>query len=133
MMLRRILSSVVIIVWLGTLAFVAGPARWEFAHTYEHWMDGMEMYVPELTSIVGLPFLDLGNPSLMSSILRGLFWAFAWLSPVGLLVGIWRIKSPQALSDWLLYGGALYLSIMLLAFVVIAVSLWIPFSLLGSK
>ncbi|MGV8039734.1 MAG: hypothetical protein AB2L07_06560 [Thermoanaerobaculaceae bacterium] len=130
MRVRRVLGSIVIVVWLGTLAFVAGPARWELAHTYEHWIDGLGKNLPALTTIVGLPILGVGTPSMTSTLLRVPFWAFAWLGPVGLLIGAWRIESQQALAEWFLYGGALYLAVMLLAFVVMAVSLWIPFSLL---
>lgn len=132
-MLRRVSGSIAIVVWLGTLAFIAGPARWEFAHTYEHWIEGLGTALPTLTTTVGLPILGIGTPSMTSGLQRGLFWAFAWLGPVGLLIGVWRIKSQQTLAEWFLYGGALYLALMLLAFAVTAVSLWIPFSLLGGK
>jgi len=130
-MLKRILGSITLMIWLGTLAFVAGPVRWEFAHTYDHWMEGLGDSLPSPTKNVGLPFLGLGHSSLAASILIGLFWAIAWLSPVGLLIGIWRTRSDHALSDWLLYGGALYCSLMFLASVVILLSLWLPFALLG--
>jgi hypothetical protein len=133
MMLRRVLGSIAIVVWLGTLAFVAGPARWELAHTYEHWIEGLGKNLPALTTTVGLPILGVGTPSMTARLLRGFFWAFAWLSPVGLLIGVWRIKSQQALAEWFLYGGALYLAVMLLAFAVTVVSLWIPFGLLGAN
>lgn len=132
MSLRRVLGSIVIVVWLGTLAFIAGPARWELAHTYEHWIEGLGKNLPTLTTIVGLPILGVGTPSVTSMLVRGLFWAFSWLGPAALLIGAWRIKSQQTLAEWFLYGGALYLAVMLLALAVVMVGLWLPFALLGA-
>ncbi len=130
MTIRKILGTVIILIWLMTLAFISGPARWELAHTYQHLIEDMAESMPLLTSVVGLPILGIEQGRPGSVVVRVLFWGFTWLGPLIRLVGIWRAKARDVLSDWLLYGGTIYCSIMVLLALVIAVSLWIPFGFL---
>lgn len=127
---RRIVAFGAIGIWLIALGFVSGPARWEFAHTYEIWIKGFEKNLPELTTVLALPLLEIGESSALSIFLSGAICAIAWLGPVVLLVGVWRAPNREALSDWLLYGGALYASLMALFVALIAVSFWLPFGFL---
>jgi len=129
--LPRALATAALLIWLATLAFVSGPARWEFAHTYEHWIDGLENSLPMLTKEVSLPVLGLGPSSLPSLLVRTVFWGLAWLGPLALLAWVWRSGSRQQLSECFLMGGTLYGASMLLATLLVLVGLWLPFSLLG--
>ncbi|MFQ5525516.1 MAG: hypothetical protein ACE5GX_04575 [Thermoanaerobaculia bacterium] len=128
--LLRALATAALLIWLATLAFVSGPARWKFAHTYEHWIDGLENSLPMLTKEASLPVLGLGPSSLPSLLGRIVFWGLAWLEQLALLAWVWRAGSRQQLSECVLMGGALYGAGMLLAMLLVAFGLWLPFSLL---
>lgn len=130
---RKVLGSVVVLIWLVTLAFVSGPARWEYAHTYEYRIEELGDALPLLTVVVGLPILGLGSLTPESFVVRVLFWGVTWVGPAILLIGMWNAESRDVLSDWLLYGGTIYLSLMLLFAVIVVVGLWLPFSLLSAS
>ena len=130
MLAKRITATAAVAVWIVTLAYAGGPARWELAHTYQHLIEGVGSALNAPTVAFGLPILGLGPRTFQSVVVTVVIWGVAWLGPIILLVGIWRVRTREALSDWLLLGGVLYGSVMLLFLVVIAVSLWLPFSLL---
>ena len=130
MSLPRALATTALLIWLAALALASGPVRWELAHTYEHWIDGAGSSLPVLTTAVSLPVLGLSSSSLPSIAVRTLFWGLAWLGPATLLIGVWRARSREGLSDCLLFGGALYAASIILAVLLVSVGLWLPFSLL---
>ena len=117
-------------IWLVTLAFIAGPARWELAHTYQRLITELGDSLPLLTSIIGLPVLGLGASTFLSIVVRVLFWGVIWVTPLILLIGVWKASTREVLSDWLLFGGALYAVLMTLFMALVIVSLLLPFGLL---
>jgi len=125
----RILSFSVIVIWLITLIFVAGPVRWEFAHSYGHWISGIGDELPLPTALIGLPILNIGEVSPSSIAVRVVFWSAVWLGPIILLLGVWR-AIPENVANWMLYGGVLYATIVISLAIAICFSLWLPFSLL---
>jgi len=128
MLVTRLLATVVVVVWILTLLFLAGPVRWELAHTYAHAIGSMRDALPLPTVHVALPILGLGETTPGSLLVRGLFWAFAWSLPIVVLAGVWRSRGD--VMAWLMLGGMLYLSVMAAALAVVAFSLWLPFALL---
>jgi len=127
---RKIAASVVVLLWVGTLALLAGPVRWEFAHTYSHWVGPAGTALPAPTLVVALPVLGLAPNSFAAAGVQLLFWGISWLGPAAILAGVWRAASPEIALERFLFGGALYGSLMLLLALVLAVSLLLPFGLL---
>jgi len=130
MLHKRILASLVFLIWYFTVGFICLPVRFTFAHTYMHWIGDAGSDLPMLTRVVGLPLLGLGNYSAISFLFVCLVWAITWLGPLVLIVATWRIRSENKLQDMLIYGGTLYFAVVFLLAVVVAFSLWLPFSLL---
>lgn len=132
MIFRRMIGTAVILIWFITLGFVCGPLRWEFAHTYRNLINGFEDSLPVLTTVLGLPVLGIGDQTFMSIFVVVVLGGITWLGPATLLVGVWRFPNREKFSDWLLFGGSLYVAIILLFTILLAVSFWLPFSLLWS-
>jgi len=128
---RRVSATSVLLLWIVTLALLAGPVRWEFAHSYSHQIAGAGADLPTPTLDLALPILGLGAGSLAASLVKLLFWGICWLGPGLMLLGVWRAASPEAVLERFVFGGALYGSLMLLLAIALAVSLWLPFGLLG--
>lgn len=124
------MASAALLIWLATLVFIFGPARWEYAHTYKHRIESLGSSLPILTEEVGLSLLGLGRTGVLSTFVVVLVWGVTWIGPLILLLGTWRVHSREALSDLLLFGSLLYGSFLALFLTVTAVSLWLPFSLL---
>ena len=127
---KRIFATAALLTHLAMLIVVSGPFRWELAHTYEHMIMGAEGYLPVLTNIIALPILGIGSHDLLIGVAVSLIWCVLWLPAFVLLFGVWRIQLERKLDDWLLYGGMLYVSISFLIFIVIILSLVLPFALL---
>jgi len=127
---RQRLAALPLLLWMLLLGMIAGPIRWEFAHTYSHWIAGVEDALPTPTRLIGLPLLDLGETNLLTLLTTGLCWGIVWGGPVALLAGIRRTSSREGLLEWLLYGGSLYAVLLLAVATAAAFSLWLPFSLL---
>jgi hypothetical protein len=127
---RRLLASALLLLWLAMLGLIAGPLRWEFAHSYGHWIAGLGDALPLPTFYLGLPLLGLSPPAAPGwpAALCGLI---AWGGPLVLLAGVWRAPSRLALLEWLLLGGGGYALLMLGIGVAVLFSLWLPFSLLA--
>ena len=127
---NKILATLVIGLWLVVLGFVSGPMRWEFQHTYAHWIEGAGADLPSLTKSFALPVLGLGSSGAGAVLLRCLVWSVSWLLPLFLLVRVWRSASRLRLVEVVLMGGLGYGSAMALLTALLALGLWLPFSLL---
>ncbi len=130
LMPRKVAATAALAIWLAVVALVWGPVRWEFAHTYQHWIEDWESHLPVLTTAVSLPVLGLGSSTVASFLVRTLFWGLAWLGPAILLLGVWRARTPESLTELLLLGWPLYAASLLLLLVLVILGLWIPFGLL---
>lgn len=128
---RKAAATGVVLLWTATLALLAGPVRWEFAHSYAHWVAPARETLPAPTDTVALAVLGLAGDSVSTALVQLLFWGIAWVGPAAILVGVWRAESAESVLERFVFGGALYASLMLLLSLVVAVSLWLPFGLLG--
>lgn len=120
---------VTIALWLVLLFFVSIFLRDEFSHTYLHWIKGLEL--PFLTRGLSAPVL--GIPQVSGATARHtawLFWGVLWLAPVILAVAVIRAPDEQAAFRIWVSWGPLYAIAVLLAFFLVIVGLWLPFSLL---
>ena len=127
MVARKALGSLALLIWLGTLAFVSGPVRWEYAHSYAHLVEDAGNELPLLTVVIALPVLGLASPTFGSVLLQLVFWSVTWLGPVAILFGVWRAENQSLVTDRLVYGGGLYGSVIVLFATLVAVSLRMPF------
>jgi hypothetical protein len=126
----RIVASAALVVWLAALIFVAGPARWEFAHSYRHLVSGLGNMLPVPTLLIGLPVLGLGEPTPGTVAVRVLFWLIVWSGPAALLSVVWRVSDAR-MTQWLLAGAMLYGALIVLLTVIVVFSLLLPFGLLS--
>ena len=111
------------------LLYVAWISSREFAHTYEHWLEGLDRsLLPDLTYHV-LPLIGVDAGPAMASAPAFLAWLVAACWPAGSLVIF--LRSSEATRFAVL---ALHLHMWLGAFLAAAglgaVGLWLPFSLL---
>jgi hypothetical protein len=127
---RRALALAGLTIWIATLALLSGPARWEIAHTYAHWIDGAEESLPLLTDTVALPVLGLAETNPLSLTVRLLFWGSVWLGALALLRLVWKAQTREHLVEVLVLVAAIYVPLLILLLSVFAVSLWLPFSLM---
>jgi hypothetical protein len=127
---RRAVATAAVAVWLITLALLWGPARWELAHTYAHWIEGTDGNLPALTPAVALPVLGLGEPGMRAVAVRLLFWGFLWLGPVVILILVWRARTREELVEVLLLSVLTYGALVVFLSALLALGLWLPFSLL---
>lgn len=125
---RKVLATAAVVLWLATLALISGPARWEFAHTYAHWIEGAERDLPSLTRAIALPVLGLTDSTFSPTAL--LYLAAVWLWPLAALWFIWRAPSRTTLQEIMSFSIALYGTLVFLASALLALGLWLPFSLL---
>jgi hypothetical protein len=133
---RRLFASALLLLWLALLGLITGPLRWEFAHSYAHWIAGLGDTLPLPTYYLGLPLLGLPSPGgsiwtgapVWPAVLCGLI---AWAGPLLLLLGVWRAPSRLALLEWLLLAGGAYALALLAIGLGALFSLWLPFGLLA--
>lgn len=130
MKLRKFVATTILLVWIIGIGFLAGPARWELAHTYAHLIGSVRDALPSITIHMALPILGLATPSSLALPVQVLTWG--WLSggPLILLVSVWRQASSSGVTDWLLYGGLVYWSVAFVITSVFLVGLLVPFALL---
>ena len=130
MLTRRLIALASLLIWLLILAFLTGPVRSEYAHTYAHRIQPLDS-IPVITNVVGLRLLGLGRSTFLANVVVVVMCGVTWIGPIVLLVQSWRVDTREMLSDWLLYGGLLYATIMGLFLLLVAFSLWLPFSLMS--
>ena len=131
MLIQKIFALLMVIIWLVLLAFVCGPVRWDFSHTYAHWIEGLGIALPRPTLLIGLPILGLAYPDIWSVILSIIIWITLWGAPLYMLFHLIRTQKEQQIHDLILYGAGLYGCIVMLISTIVAFSLWLPFSYLG--
>ena len=117
-----------IVLWLLLLLFVSF-LRYEFSHTYSHWIEGLDL--PALTQALSAPVLGLPEPlGAAATCASWVFWSLLWLAPIALGVAVVRAPDEEAaLRTWVSWAP-LYAVFVTLAFLVVAVGLWLPFALL---
>lgn len=132
MIIQNKIALLMIILWLFVLALVCGPIRWEFSHTYAHWVEGLSTKdLPVPTAMLGLPLLGLDYPGLESIILSSLVWLVIWGGPLVLLLKLIRTSNVEKIRDLILLGGGLYICFFTGICAFFFFSLWLPFSHLG--
>lgn len=120
---------VAILLWLIALAVVTGPLRSALGQAYNlRNIEKLGGSVPLLTFVFGLPAIGIGSAPAAVGV-GILIWGIAWLGPIVLLVGAWRAPSPESLSDWVVFGGTVYMSVVVLLGILVAVGLWLPYCL----
>ncbi len=123
-------ATAAVVPWLIALVLVSGPVRWELSHTYEHWIEGVGSDLPALTTAVALPVLGIGPSRPSGLLVRWVFWTVLWLGPAPLLLLVWRSDAQRRLLEVLVLGGGGYAGVVVLFAIVVAMGLWLPFSLL---
>lgn len=131
MFVQKKIALLIVILWLLLLALVCGPIRWEFAHTYAHWVEGLGDNLPVSSTMVGLPLLGLSYSGLESIILSSLVWLAIWGGPLYLLLKLTRTSKVEQIRDLTLFGGVLYACILIGICAFFFFSLWLPFGYLG--
>lgn len=127
MILRKSSATAAIAAWLSVIALAFGPLRWGFGHDYESWIARAKASLPALTASVSLPVLGIGPSTASSVLVSGVFWGFAWLVPIALLIGVWRAPSREDLLEVLVYGGGLYTAVLAFLVFLSILGLWLPF------
>lgn len=131
--IRKVLALTGLATWVSVLTFLSGPARWELAHTYGHLIDGAEGDLPALTASVALPFLGLGPDGFVHALTKLLVWSVLWLGAAALVWLAWTAPDRRALTERLVLGLTIYVPAVVLLVSVLAVALWLPFSLLSGS
>ena len=128
---KKVFAGAAIALWLVVLAFVSGPMRWEFQHTYAHWIGDLDgNTLPTLTGTVSLPILGIGEPGLGRLLVRCVFWGVVWLVPCAIIFVVCRAKTRQNLVEALLLSAIGYVAALALFSAVLMLGLWLPFALL---
>lgn len=125
--MRKTLASAALLPWIVTLGFIAGPVRWELAHTYGHLIEEAQRSLPLLTRSLSLPVLGIAPSSPAAFITAILFWGFIWLGAAGLLWSIWSAPTRKALLDRFVFGGTFFAGGVFLLFTLTIVGLALPF------
>lgn len=131
MNIQKKMTLLTIFLWLFILALIAGPIRWEFAHTYAHWVEGLGNNLPVPTTIIGLPILGLDYSGLSSVFLSSIIWLVIWGIPLFLLILFARASQAEQIRDIAIFGGGLYLCVFTGICAYLIFSLWLPFAYLG--
>jgi len=131
MIVQKKITFLIAFLWLMILVLFCGPIRWEFAHTYAHWVEGLGDNLPVPTIMIGLPLLGLSYSGLESIILSSLIWLVIWGVPLYLLLQLTRTSRVEQVRDLILFGGGLYACILIVICAFFFFSLWLPFSYLG--
>ena len=130
MLRRKILSTIIIAVWVVILFFLFIPIREEISHTYHH-LVGASGELPLLTRAYSLEILGPGDYlDSEYSFVFFLFWGFLWLVPFTMLFFTWRSKDSAALLEYLFYSWLLYLLITFLLIIFALFGMIMPFLLI---
>ena len=132
MMNRRLVSTIIITLWLIFLFFLSVPIREEISCTYHTIIASSKFNslgsLPTLTKEYTLRILGSGNLLVSNTdIFFYLFWGFIWVVPFIMLFFTWRIKEPIRLMEFLLYSWLGYLFLMAFLFILAIFGLIGPF------
>ncbi len=99
------------------------------SHTYAHWIEGVgPANLPQLTVSV-LPAIDVSGASLVSTIVVNSLWVLLAIWPILVFARFLRSASSNQ-GETLCLQLLSWLFVVLAAVAVVAVGLWLPFSLL---
>ena len=126
---KKTLSLLTILLWYLTLGAVFGPVRLEFSHTYRHWIEGLEDYLPSLTRAFAAPVLGPDLPHSSGGWVFFPVWSILWVLPAVLAACVMRARDEQTLLHTWVRGASLYAVTVVLITVLVASGLWLPFAL----
>lgn len=128
MLVRRLISTGMVALWLVFLFLLSVPFREEFSHFYHHLIPS-SMELPLLTKAYSLRILGTGNYlSANTDRFFYLFWGVVWAPPFAILYFTWKAREPALLTEFLLYSWMTYLLLCNFLLFIALYGLFLPFS-----
>lgn len=131
---RKLGAHIVLAIWWipGFLLFQqtrGGP----FLHSYRHWLAPLLQGSAEFSLIsrsFAFPVVGIADHAGVGPWLYVFSWSFVLLGPLVMMAIVTGKTDPAAVDRVLLYGLFPYLGVLVLGLLILALGLWLPFSLL---
>ncbi|MDX1604900.1 MAG: hypothetical protein R3202_01835 [Candidatus Competibacterales bacterium] len=127
-LLQRLFVIAGVVVAYGLLYGLWVISR-EFAHTYRHWLEGLNLLDLPVPTTYALPLIGIDGGNFGAAVAAGSFWLVALLWPGFLLLCYLRDQTPNRAAI-LALGLCVWLMLVLLVLAMTATGLWLPFSLI---